>query len=78
MCYNSTEVIYLIVFKDILKMLSDKGYTSYKLRKENIISVGTVSRIRAKQSISTNTIDVLCRLLDCQPGDLMTYIPDEE
>ena len=72
------EVIDLIIFNDILKMLSDKGYTAYRIRKEKLISEGTVSRLRAKQSISTNTIDVLCRLLDCQPNDLMKYEPDEE
>ena len=25
-----------------------------------------------------STLDALCRILDCQPGDLLEYRPDEE
>jgi len=68
----------MIVFSDIPKMLSDKGISQYQIRKSKIISSGTLDRIREHMSISTNTIDVLCSLLDCQPGDLMRYVPDEQ
>ena len=68
----------MIVFQDLLKRLSDAGYSTYRLRKEGLISNGTIDRLRAKQSISTTTIDTICRLCDCQPGDLMRYAPDEE
>lgn len=66
----------MIVFKDVLRKLSDCGWSSYRLRKEGQISNGTISRLRAHQSISTDTLDVICRLCDCQPGDLIEYQPD--
>jgi len=28
--------------------------------------------------VDLNTLDSLCKALDCQPGDLLTYVPDEE
>ena len=28
--------------------------------------------------LSLGTIDKLCRFFDCQPGDIMEYVPDEE
>lgn len=68
----------MIVFSDMLKLLSDHGWSTYRLQKERQISNGTISRIRAHQSVSTETIDTICRLCNCQPGDLMTYVPDNE
>ena len=68
----------MIVFEDILGMLAAKGFTTYRIRREKLISEGTVARIRTGQSISTNTIDRLCELLDCQPQDLMRYVPGKK
>ncbi|MBR3239626.1 MAG: helix-turn-helix domain-containing protein [Clostridia bacterium] len=68
----------MIVFEDIMGMLSMRGWSSYRLRNEKILSESIMTRLRSKESITTNTIDKLCELLDCQPGDLMHYVPDEQ
>ncbi len=68
----------MIVFQDIMARLNEKGWTSYKLRKGSILPEGTLTRLRHGQPITTETIDTLCRLCDCQPGDLMRYEPDEK
>lgn len=64
----------MIIFKDILKKLSAAGWSTYRLQKEKQISNGVISRLRAGDSISTNTVDTICRLLQCQPNDIMEYI----
>lgn len=64
----------MIIFKDILKKLSAAGWSTYRLQKEKQISNGVISRLRAEESISTNTVDTICRLLHCQPNDIMEYI----
>ena len=64
----------MIIFKDILKKLSTAGWSTYRLQKEKQISNGVISRLRAGDSISTNTVDTICRLLHCQPNDIMEYI----
>lgn len=63
----------MIVFVDLLQLLKDNGWSTYQLRKEKIISNGTLMRIKKKQSISTETIGTICKLCHCQPGDLMHY-----
>ena len=68
----------LIVFNDMLRKLSEAGWSAYRLQKERQISNGTISRIRAGESISTATIDKICELCNCQPGDLMQYTPKEK
>ena len=64
----------MIRFKDVLKKLSAAGWSTYRLQKEKQISNGVISRLRAGDSISTNTVDTICRLLHCQPNDVMEYI----
>ena len=68
----------MIVFADILKLLSDHGWTQYRLVKERIFGNSTIQRIRFQASITTETIDKVCELCECQPGDIMRYEPSNE
>jgi putative transcriptional regulator len=68
----------MIRFGNIMKLLADNGYTSYRLRKEKLLSEGTMTRLREGCQINTTTIDTICRLCNCQPGDFLQYIPDTE
>lgn len=63
--------------KDILSALKEKGFTTYQIRKEKLLSESTVQKLRAGIGVSWENIETLCRLLDCQPGDLMEYVKDE-
>jgi putative transcriptional regulator len=68
-----------IKYDKLMKLLQDKGYTTYKIRKDNIIGQSTLQKIRTgKGDIDTGTISKLCSLLDCQPGDIMEYVDDAE
>lgn len=67
----------MIVFVPIMKMLADHGWTSYRLRKEKVLPEGTLSRLRTGQPVTTATIDTVCRLCHCQPGDILSYVPDQ-
>ena len=66
----------MIVYQKVLEKLSDAGYSAYRIRKENLISGSTLDRIRKGFSVSTETIDTICRLCGCQPGELIKYEPD--
>ena len=62
---------------EVVDALKDKGYTSYKIRQEKILSESTMTKLRNKQGVSWENIETLCQLLDCQPGDLMEYVKAE-
>lgn len=67
-----------IRYGKLLALLKEKGYTTYKIRKDNIMSQSAWQKIRTGTGdIDTRTISKLCALLDCQPGDIMEYVPDE-
>lgn len=68
-----------IVYKvDIIKALKEAGYSTYRIRKEKILGEATLQKIRNGDPVSWENISVICRLLNCQPGDILEYVPDEE
>lgn len=68
----------MITYNDILQRLKNAGYNTTRIRKENILPQSTLQRLREGKPITTETIDILCQLLNCQPGDILEYIPDQE
>ena len=68
-----------IKYDKLFKKLSDAGITTYKIQKEKIIGGGTWTAIKnGTGGLDAKTINRLCKLLNCQPGDLMEYVPDPE
>lgn len=63
---------------NVLEALKAAGYNSYKLRNDNILSQSTIQKLRAGKGIGWENIENLCALLNCQPGDLIEYVKDEE
>ena len=67
----------MIVYKDILNKLSDAGWNSTRIRDEKLIGQSTLTNIRNGESFSINTLDKLCKVLDCQVIDLIEYKRDD-
>lgn len=63
---------------DILQALKSAGYNTNRIRQENILRQSTLQKLRTHQYISLDSINTICRLLQCQPGDLIAYIPDDQ
>ncbi len=63
----------MIIYKDILKKLKESGYSSARLRKEKLLSESVLSRLRHNQSISIDTLDIICDLTDLSVEDLIEY-----
>lgn len=62
---------------DVMAALKAAGYSSTRLRREKLIGEATMQRLRHKQSVSYDVLAVICKLLNCQPGDILEYVPDE-
>ena len=61
---------------DILKALKEKGYNTTKLRKEKIIGESYLTQIRNGEIVSTACLEKICSLLNCQPGDILKYVEE--
>ena len=63
---------------DILKELKEKDYTSYRLRKDKLIGESQIQKIRKGEIASKETLNTICKLLQCQPGDILEYIEEDQ
>ena len=61
---------------NVLEELKQKGYTSYTLRKEKLLGESTIQKLRSGLSVSWENLEVLCRLLDCNIGDIIEYVKE--
>ena len=68
----------MISYENLWTVMKEKGVSQYALIKYHNVSPGQITRLKRNQSVSTHTIDIFCRILGCQVGDIMQYIPDEE
>lgn len=68
-----------IVYKiDVLLALKEAGYNTNRIRKEKIMGEAMLQKIRNGQMPSWATLESICALLDCQPADLIEYVPVQE
>lgn len=62
---------------DVLAALKAAGYTSYRIRKEGLINQTALQRLRAGKLIAWEQLATVCRLLKCQPGDIVEFREEE-
>ena len=61
---------------DVVQALKDRGFSSYRIRRDKLIGEREMTKIRAGQLVSWNVFDKICELLQCQPGDIVEYIDE--
>lgn len=66
-----------IRYEKLFALMKQKGLTTYKIKKEKIISETSLQKLREGKTVTTETIAKLCAALDCQPGDILEYVPEE-
>ncbi len=72
-------VVMAIRYKvDIMAELKKCGYSSARIREEKLIGQSYLQQIRHGELVSWKTLDMICSLLDCQPGDIIEYVREPE
>lgn len=61
---------------DVISALKSAGYSTYRIRKEKLFGEATLQKFRQGELVSWENISTLCKLLRCQPGDIIEYVPD--
>lgn len=61
---------------DVIEALKTRGYTSYVIRRDKLIGQAQLQKIRQGEIASKETLNTLCKLLECQPGDILEYVSD--
>ena len=66
----------MISYDNLWNVMKEKGVSQYALIKTYHISPAQITRLKRNESVSTHTIEMFCRILNCRVGDIMEYIPD--
>lgn len=68
-----------IVYKfDVLAALKEKGYSQNRMRVEKLIGQSYLTQLRHGELVSWKAMETICQLLDCKPGDLLDYVPNDK
>ena len=67
----------MISYERLWKTMELRGATTYTLQVKGGISSSTIRRMKAGESVSTNTLEALCKILDCSLEDIVEYLPDK-
>lgn len=68
----------MISYENLWNVMKEKGVSQYALIKRYRISPAQITRLKRNESVSTHTIEMFCKILNCNVGDIMDYIPDEK
>lgn len=67
-----------VSYRLLFQLMEQKGIKKVDLRTKYKINPKTVDSLVNNRSVTVDTIMALCKILDCQPGDIMEYVSDDE
>lgn len=73
----------MISYEKLVKKLKENNISQYKLKQEKILGSATITKIFKNDGINGESIDIkvvdkMCKLLNCQPGDILECVEDIE
>lgn len=68
----------MISYRRLWETMREKGVTQYALIHKYRVSPSQITRMKRNESVSTHTIEMFCKILNCHVEDVMEYMPDEE
>ena len=68
----------IVINLDVMMAKRKMGLT--ELSKEVDVTIANLSILKNNKAkaIRFTTLEAICRVLDCQPGDILEYVPDED
>ncbi|MGN0391874.1 MAG: helix-turn-helix domain-containing protein [Bariatricus sp.] len=68
----------IVINLDVMMAKRKMGLT--ELSKEVDVTMANLSILKNNKAkaIRFTTLEAICRTLDCQPGDILEYVPDED
>ena len=67
----------MISYAPLWETMAKRGATTYTLQVKGGISSSTIRRLKAGESVSTNTLEALCQILECTISDIVVHLPDK-
>ena len=68
----------MISYDNLWNTMKARGVSQYALIHRYHVSPAQITRLKRNESVSTHTIEMFCRILQCRVEDIMEYIEDEK
>lgn len=65
-----------VSYKKLFYMLIDKGISNVELQKQAGFSGNIMTRMKRDNYISLESIERICRALNCRVDDILEFVPD--
>lgn len=66
----------MIDYSPLWKTMESKGITQYKMIEQGI-DRRVLDALRKNKNITLLTVEKLCKVLDCEPSDIVRFTPDK-
>ena len=66
----------MIIFDKLWETMNKKGISTYALREKHGIDSRTIRRLKANENMTTDTLNTICKVLDCKLEDIAEYVRD--
>ena len=67
----------MITYENLWHIMKEKGVSQYRLIKKYNVSPAQITRLKRNESVSTHTLEMFCKILNCDIGDIAKYIPED-
>ncbi len=68
----------MITFEPLWATLERKKISQYSLIKDHGFSTGTLDALRKNKSVTLNTLNDLCNILQCDISDVIQFTMDKQ
>lgn len=68
----------MIAFYKLWDKMNRMGIRKKDLKDKKIVSGATINKMKNNEIVTTESIDKLCEFLQCQPGEILEFIPNTQ
>ena len=67
-----------VSYKKLFHLMIEKDISNVELQRRAGFSGNILTRLKRSSYVSLESIETICKVLDCKVDDILEFIPDEE
>lgn len=67
-----------VSYHKLWKLLIDKEMKKVDLRDQAGLTTNVLAKLGKNEHVSTQSLEKICRILECEVGDILEFIPNEK
>lgn len=67
-----------VSYKKLFHLMIEKEMTNAQLQQKAGFSANIITRLKRNETISMESLESICKALECSVGDILEFIPDKK